>query len=40
MLQSDDLWQSEWGDLTPGSAALTEDESYELARAMEASRDA
>ena len=39
-LQSDNLWQSEWGDLTPGGAALTDEESYELARAMEASRDA
>lgn len=38
-LQHDDLWQPEWGTLEDG-VALSEDESYELARAMEASRDA
>lgn len=38
-LQRDDLWQSDWGALNDG-VALNDDESFELARAMEASRDA
>ncbi len=38
-LQRDNLWQPHWGVLNDG-VALNEDESFELARAMEASRDA
>lgn len=37
-LQSEDLWQRDWGTLE--GVALSEDESFELARATEASRDA
>jgi len=37
-LQSDDLWRAEWGTLA--NAALSDDESFELARATEAMRDA
>lgn len=40
LLQSDDLWQSEWGELQLAGNRLTEAESFELARATEASRDA
>lgn len=40
MLQSDDLWRRDWGQLLPEGNRLTEAESYELARATEASRDA
>ena len=40
MLQSDDLWSAQWGTLAPSGPQLSEDESYELARATEASRDA
>lgn len=39
-LQSEDLWQPDWGELTSGAMPLTEAESFELARATEASRDA
>jgi len=38
-LQRDDLWQPRWGTLNDG-VALDDAESFELARAMEASRDA
>lgn len=38
-LQSDDLWQPEWGHVQ-SSVTLSDDEAYELARATEASRDA
>lgn len=37
VLQSEGLWQREWGELQP---ALSEDEAFELAKATEASRDA
>lgn len=38
-LQSEDLWQPEWGQVrSPG--ALSDDEAFELAKATEASRDA
>jgi len=40
MLQSDDLWRREWGELSTERLVLSEEESFELARAMEASRDA
>lgn len=40
MLQSDDLWSAQWGTLAPSGPQLSDDESYELARATEASRDA
>lgn len=40
MLQCDDLWDKAWGELAPSANQLTEAESYELARATEASRDA
>ncbi|PXA90855.1 hypothetical protein DMC47_26915 [Nostoc sp. 3335mG] len=39
MLQSDDLWQPRWGEIDR-SAALSDEESFELARATEAMRDA
>lgn len=39
-LQSEDLWHPEWGSLEPQGMQLSEAESYELARATEASRDA
>lgn len=38
-LQSEDVWQPEWGELrSPG--ALSDEEAFELAKATEASRDA
>lgn len=40
MLQGDDLWHPEWGVLLPQGNRLTDAESFELARATEASRDA
>ncbi|KRB01445.1 hypothetical protein ASD83_08060 [Devosia sp. Root685] len=40
MLQSDELWQAQWGELAPKPNQLTDEESFELARATEASRDA
>lgn len=44
MLQSDDLWRSQWGQLSIDTSEaadhLSEAESFELARATEASRDA
>lgn len=39
-LQGDDLWRPEWGELGQGANHLSEAESFELARATEASRDA
>ena len=39
-LQSDDLWDSVWGGIGQPDVALTEDETFELARATEAMRDA
>jgi len=38
-LQHDDLWQAQWGTLKDG-VVLDDAESFELARATEASRDA
>lgn len=38
-LQSDDLWDPQWGTLA-GAQALSEDEIFELASATEAMRDA
>lgn len=38
-LQSEDLWQQDWGELHVGND-ISEDEMFELARATEASRDA
>lgn len=40
MLQQDELWDQVWGTLRQGSASLSDDEAFELARATEASRDA
>lgn len=38
-LQNDDLWDTVWGDIDP-QATLSDDETFELARATEAMRDA
>lgn len=40
MLQSEGLWRAEWGTLQTEGNRLTDAESFELARATEASRDA